>query len=69
MLRRLPATLTVLFAILAFPAASGAAGQNITHISAAQDFQQFTAGGAWSYFGDPRAVETGGKRFIGFSMP
>ena len=67
MLKRLPATFTVLLAILAFPAASGAAGQNLTHIAAEQDFQQFTAGGAWSYFGDPRAVETGGKRYIGWT--
>jgi len=61
------ATITLLLALLAFPAASSAAGQNVTQIAAEQNIQQFTAGGGWSFFGDPRAVETGGKRFIGWT--
>jgi hypothetical protein len=65
--RRFSVTFAVLLALLALPAAAASATQNVTQIAAEQNFQQFTAGGAWSYFGDPRAVETGGKRFIGWT--
>ncbi|MBJ7459269.1 MAG: BNR-4 repeat-containing protein, partial [Thermoleophilaceae bacterium] len=67
MLRRTSATITVLLALLALPTAASAADGNVTKIAVEQEFQQFTAGGAWSFFGDPRAVEAGGKRFIGWT--
>jgi hypothetical protein len=66
--RRISATLTVLLALAAIPAAANAAARPETsNVEVAQNFKQLTAGGGWSFFGDPRAVEAGGKTFVGWT--
>lgn len=65
---RIPATiplLLVLAAILA-PGSASARG-DITQIASDQDFTEIAKAGAWSFFGDPRAVMVAGKYFIGWT--
>lgn len=65
---KIPATITLLLALAAIPASAGAAARNdVTRVSASQHFEQLTTAGAWSFFGDPRAVLVDGKYFVGWT--
>lgn len=65
---RFPATIPLLLVLAAILAPGNAAARDdVTNVAPNQHWQQITKAGAWSFFGDPRAVEVNGKYFIGWT--
>lgn len=65
---RFPATIPVLLLLTALAGTSSASARDdVTQIAAKQDFTRITKAGAWSFFGDPRAVKVNGKYFLGWT--
>ncbi len=64
---RIPATILLTLSIAAIFAASASARGVITRYAPNQDFYTLTKTGAWSFFGDPRAVQVDGKLFVGWT--
>ncbi len=65
-IRILVTTATVALLCALLPAAAQSA-RSLTRIAPNQTFDRLTAAGAWSFFGDSRAVEVRGKIFVGWT--
>jgi hypothetical protein len=66
---RISATSLLALALAAIFASSAGASATVTRVAPNQTFQTITGIGAWSFFGDARAVKVDDKYFLGWTTP